>query len=80
MIENGATITLNNNETFIVVETMVLDNKKYLYVINQENMLDIDVFELKEDAKIVSVAEEIFESLLTKFKQDLNEAEANNSN
>ena len=69
LIEQGSVITLNNGEKFIVDDILNHNNKKYLYSINQEDILDIEIFELINDVNLVPVDESLFDELLVKFNE-----------
>ena len=72
MIKQGSIITLDSQEKFIVMETIVENNITYLYIVNQEDMLDVDIMQLTNDNKLSSIYDELFKALLIKFNDILN--------
>ena len=64
-------ITLENNIDYAVVDTLVVDNNKYLFLVNENNEKDIVVRKVikKADKEFVTKLDtnEEFESLMNEF-------------
>ena len=72
MIKQGSIITLNTNEEFMVMGTIVEKDITYLYVLNKEDMFDVDILQLTKENKLISIDDTLFKELLVKFNELLN--------
>lgn len=72
MLRQGEVLTLDDNKTYSVVYTTVLDDQNYAYLIEQDDYTNTMFCKYSND-KLEEVTEpEIIEKLMFKFKERLN--------
>lgn len=73
MIEQGEILTLSDNKKYSVVFSTEYNQKKYVYLIDQDDYTNTMFCECDNNSELEEVIEpEIIEQLMTKFQENMN--------
>lgn len=72
MLRQGEVLTLDDNKTYSVVYTTILDDQNYAYLIEQDDYTNTMFCKYSNDKLEEVVESEIIEKLMFKFKERLN--------
>ena len=73
MINHGDVLTLDDNKQYAVVYKTEYNNKKYVYLIDQDDFTNTMFCECNDDDLEEVTEPEIIEQLLKKYQEKLNQ-------
>lgn len=73
MLRQGEILTLSDNKKYTVVSTTEIDNKFYVYLIDQDDYTNIMFCKYENNELEEVVNQELIEKLMILFKNNLNQ-------
>ena len=73
MLEKGSVLSLNNGKEYLIVYSAIINSKKYVFLINQDDYMDNMICEYDNASGLNEVKDpKIVEQFLLKFDSEIN--------
>lgn len=70
MLDIGDLVTLSNNNEYIVVKKILLDEKDYVFLITKDGISDVMICKIQNDSLEIVKDENVINILLEKFRNE----------
>lgn len=70
MLDIGDLVTLSNNNEYIVIKKILLDEKDYVFLITKDGISDVMICKIQSDSLEIVKDENVINILLEKFRNE----------